>query len=57
MAENSNYWLKDRDGKPRRRVMRLEDFTEKDIADIEKMEPSPEAFAFNHEIDDEPCKK
>lgn len=40
--------LKQRD----RRVLRLEDFTEEMIAQIEKAEPSPEAEAFNHEVED-----
>jgi len=35
-----------------RRVLRLEDFTEEMIAEIEKAEPSPEAEAFNRELDD-----
>jgi len=34
-----------------RRVMALADFTEEDIADIAKMEPSSEAILFNHEMD------
>jgi prevent-host-death family protein len=34
-----------------RQVLRLEDFTEEDIAAIEASEPSPDAEAFNHEFE------
>jgi prevent-host-death family protein len=34
-----------------RRVLRLEDFTEEMIEEIEKAEPSEESEAFNHELD------
>jgi len=33
-----------------RRVMTLADFTEEDIEAIRKVQPSPEAAAFNHEM-------
>lgn len=35
-----------------RRVMGLEDFTEEDIAAIERAEPLPECAQFNHEVED-----
>lgn len=34
-----------------RRVMRLEDFTEADVEALRKVEPSTEAAAFDHEVD------
>jgi prevent-host-death family protein len=34
-----------------RKVMRLEDFTEKDIRAIENARPSEEAKAFDHEVE------
>lgn len=37
-----------------RKVMTLADFTDEDIAAIERMEPSPEAIALNHEMDKQP---
>ncbi len=33
-----------------RRVMTLDDFSDADIAAIEKSEPSPESAQFNHEV-------
>lgn len=35
-----------------RRVMGLEDFTEEDIAAIERAEAPPEAAQFDHEVED-----
>jgi len=35
-----------------RRVMTLDDFTEEDIAELEKMRAPAEAAAFNHEVTD-----
>ena len=34
-----------------RQVLRLEDFTEEMIAEIERAEPSPESEAFNNELE------
>jgi len=33
-----------------RQVMGLEDFTEADLQALQKVQPSPEAAAFNHEV-------